>query len=157
MRVHDSLIGLIIFIGGICICITASSFPSQMDGSPGPALFPMVLSGLFSICGAILFVKNFKTISASNLFVRNLSLGGLINILIVIALIIFYGLAVETLGFLLCMEVVLLALMLMLKTTFVKALIVSVCATIVIYLIFAKASSTFIIMSVYIFSWVSPV
>ena len=123
MRVHDSLIGLIIFIGGICICITASSFPS---------------SGLFSICGAILFVKNFKTISASNLFVRNLSLGGLINILIVIALIIFYGLAVETLGFLLCMEVVLLALMLMLKTTFVKALIVSVCATIVIYLIFAK-------------------
>ena len=25
------------------------------------------------------------------------------------------------------------------------------------YLIFAKASSTFIIMSVYIFSWVSPV
>ena len=106
MRVHDSLIGLIIFIGGIC--------------------------------GAILFVKNFKTISASNLFVRNLSLGGLINILIVIALIIFYGLAVETLGFLLCMEVVLLALMLMLKTTFVKALIVSVCATIVIYLIFAK-------------------
>ena len=138
MRVHVSLIGLIIFIGGICICITASSFPSQMDGSPGPALFPMVLSGLFSICGAVLFIKNFKTISASNLFVRNLSLGGLINILIVIALIIFYGLAVETLGFLLCMEVVLLALMLMLKTTFVKALIVSICATIVIYLIFAK-------------------
>ena len=95
-------------------------------------------SGTCFVPDAILFVKNFKTISASNLFVRNLSLGGLINILIVIALIIFYGLAVETLGFLLCMEVVLLALMLMLKTTFVKALIVSVCATIVIYLIFAK-------------------
>lgn len=138
MRIHDSLIGLIIFIGGICICYTASSFPSQMDGSPGPALFPMVLSSLFSLCGAILFLKKFKTMSSSNLFVRNLTMAGLVNILFVIVLIIFYGLAVETLGFLLCMVIILLALMLMLKTSLVKALIVSVCATIVIYLIFAK-------------------
>ena len=76
--------------------------------------------------------------SSSNLFVRNLTMAGLVNILFVIVLIIFYGLAVETLGFLLCMVIILLALMLMLKTSLVKALIVSVCATIVIYLIFAK-------------------
>lgn len=138
MRVHDSLIGLIIFIGGICICITSSSFPSQMDGRPGPALFPMVLSALFSICGAVLCLKNFRTLSRNNLFVRNLSLAGLLNILLVIALIIFYGLMAETLGFIVCMELILLCLMLMLRTKLLQAVIVSACATGVIYLIFAR-------------------
>ena len=130
MRVHDCILGLLIILSGLAICYVAIDYPDQNDGKPGPWLFPVVLSLIFAICGLILFIKGF--------FDKSISKKGVFNIFSIFVLVIFYINFSETLGFLICMEIVLLSLMLLLKTKFIKALIVSVFACITIYLIFSK-------------------
>lgn len=139
MRVHDSIIGLVLFIAGIVICIHSSTFPSQMDGSPGPWLFPMFLSAILAIAGFVLCIKNIKTLKLNEIVTgKATSKGGIINIIAVLLSIVFYVYVSEFLGFLICMFLILLFLMLLLKTKIITALIVSLVADGVIYCIFAK-------------------
>ena len=63
---------------------------------------------------------------------------GMVKILILLGLIIFYVLSSEFLGFLIAMGLTMLIMMLVLRTRLYLALIVTVCATLGIYLIFAK-------------------
>ncbi len=139
MRIHDSILGLIIFVGGILIAVHSSSFPSQFDGKPGPALFPMVLGGLFSICGLILAIKGFRQ-KDKWIFKKTIEFrpGGIFNMLAVMVAVVFYVLCAETLGFLITMTVILLVQMLLLKTKPVMAVITAIGGAVVIYLIFAK-------------------
>ncbi len=140
MRVHDCILGLLIILSGLAICYVAIDYPDQNDGKPGPWLFPVVLSLIFAICGLILFIKGLFHFKEHPLvfFDKSISKKGVFNIFSIFVLVIFYINFSETLGFLICMEIVLLSLMLLLKTKFIKALIVSVFACITIYLIFSK-------------------
>lgn len=140
MKLHDALLGFIIFVGGLIICYVAKDFPDQNDGKPGPWLFPVWLSLLFSLSGLILFFKNFKTLKVSPLVDMSDKVGkaGLLKILILLGLILFYVWSSEFLGFLLSMGLTMLIMMLVLRTRIYLALIVTACATLGIYLIFAK-------------------
>lgn len=141
MKIHDALMGLIFFVIGLIICYVAKDFPDQNDGKPGPWLFPVVLSLMFSACGLILSIKGFRNRNNESLisFNKDLSFGATLKIIFVVALILFYVFAAESLGFLITMEIVILSLMLILQTKPLPAVIVSTCATVGIYLIFAKA------------------
>ncbi|MCR5083936.1 MAG: tripartite tricarboxylate transporter TctB family protein [Succinivibrionaceae bacterium] len=140
MKLHDGILGVIIAILGISIFLHSASFPDLPDGHTGPGLFPMVLATLFAVCGVILAVQGFRQGRGKGLLVNveGITLGGALNILVVIGLIVFYLLCAEILGFIITMFVVLIVQMLMLKTPPLRAAIVSACATIVIYLIFYK-------------------
>ncbi|MCR5536144.1 MAG: tripartite tricarboxylate transporter TctB family protein [Succinivibrio sp.] len=140
MKIHDALLGLIIFVGGLIICYVAKDFPDQNDGKPGPWLFPVVLSLLFSLSGLILFFKKFKTLKDRPLIDVQDRVGaaGMLKILVLLSLIIFYILTSEFLGFLIAMGLTMLIMMLVLRTKLYMALLVSACATLGIYLIFAK-------------------
>ena len=140
MRVHDCILGILIVITGLIICSVAIEFPDQNDGKPGPWLFPVVLSLIFAACGLVLTIKGALKFREQPLWTinKNITILGVFNIFAVIAAVIFYIYFSEELGFLICMEIVILSMMLLLKTVWWKAIIVSVCAVIAIYLIFAK-------------------
>ncbi len=140
MRLHDSILGIIIMIAGIAIAMHSSTFPSQLDGKPGPALFPTVLATLFAISGLVLTIKGFLNKEDRKLFKVTLQLrkGGALNMIATFLSVIFYVYAVETLGFLITMGIILLVLLLLLKTKPVLACIIAILGTVVIYLIFAK-------------------
>ncbi len=140
MRFHDCILGLVIFISGLLICSVAITFPDQNDGKPGPWLFPTVLSLIFSLTGILLFIKGARSFKEHPLVSinNNISPAGVFNIFVVVALVVFYVMASEFLGFLICMELVMLVLMLLLKTRPVVAVIASAVATLAVYFIFAK-------------------
>ncbi|HIV14651.1 MAG TPA: tripartite tricarboxylate transporter TctB family protein [Candidatus Avisuccinivibrio pullicola] len=140
MRIHDTVLGIIIMVIGIAVCIHSSTFPSQLDGKPGPALFPMVLSALFALCGLALAIRGLKDKEHRRLFTKVMDLrkGGLINMAATFLSVVFYVYAVEYLGFLITMGVILLVLLLLLKTRPVPAVIIAVLGSVGIYLIFAK-------------------
>lgn len=140
MRVHDFILGILIVIAGFVICSVAIEFPDQNDGKPGPWLFPVVLSLIFTGCGILLTIRGALHLREHPLFAinKNITIPGVFNIFVIIALVIFYIYFSEQLGFLITMEIVILGMMLILKTVWRKAIIVSACAVLAIYLIFAK-------------------
>ncbi len=141
MKLHDCLLGILIFVAGIIIFYVAREYPDQNDGKPGPWLFPVVLSLMFAVSGLILCLKGYLKSRHDSLisFNKELSKHGVFNIAVLILLVLFFIYASDFLGFLITMEIIILCLMFLMKTKPLPALIVSVCATVGIYLIFSKA------------------
>lgn len=140
MKIHDFLLGLIIAIIAVAIFVVAKDFPDQNDGKPGAWLYPCALAIITFVCGIVMSLKGLRHIKGEKLFVLNkeLSSFGAVNILVVIALIVFYIEASEYLGFLISMFIVIAVMLAMLRNKPWVVLITATVATLVIYLIFSK-------------------
>ena len=130
MRFHDFLLGLLIMAASAAIYFTALGFPDQNDGKPGAWLFPCALSILFGICGLCLAVKGLMHFKEQKLIslIPGLTLPGALRIAATVALVVFYILASDSLGF----------LMVMMRNKLWVSVVAAPISTVAIYLIFAK-------------------
>ncbi len=140
MRVNDAIIGLIVILVGIIVFVHVQSFPLQEGGKPGPALFPMVLAGLFVIAGISLIIQERRRGEHAPWFERlpGLNARGIGNILITLLAIVFYILVSESIGFLLTSFIIMVCLMVLLKAEIKYAIPVAAVMTVFIYLVFHK-------------------
>src|SRR6056297_3244207 len=136
-------------IGVICLVIAGitrkltSEFPQGMGskGTPGPEFFPNVLTVLLIVFGVMEIVIGFKkqeqfeAITVGKMWNGIKSWGGL-NILLVIALMLFYIFLFEILGFIVTSFIVLFILMWRLGVPWWKNIIATATLIIVIQLLF---------------------
>ena len=105
MKLHDTLSGLALLVLALLVALNASGFPEIPGQQIGPAVFPKVLAGLLAVCALLLIVRGGLT----NHSTPWLTLGEWLrssthrrNFLLTLGCLLFYVLASELLGFLLC-------------------------------------------------------
>lgn len=107
MKLNDMLSGVLLLVLAVCIGVNISGFPTIPGQNIGPAAFPGLLAFLLGVCAVLLIVKGWRAQQIqrqpwleagawmrSNLHAR--------NFLITLGCLVFYILASETLGFILC-------------------------------------------------------
>jgi putative tricarboxylic transport membrane protein len=101
MKLHDRVAGLLIAVAGAALVLHARTFPSMPGQRVGPALFPILIGVGLLICAAVLLVSGFRERSAPWLqvdpWLRRPRM--VLNFGLVFADLVFYALAVGSLGF----------------------------------------------------------
>jgi len=139
MRTSNAVIGLVIILFGGAVLIDTRSFPSLENGYPGPSLFPNILAVLFILAGIVLVVQGVRSHEKFLKFdTTGITRGGVVNILLVLAAVLFYILLSDFLGFQITSFILLLGLMKWLKVSTFWSLAMSAVITEAIYILFAK-------------------
>jgi putative tricarboxylic transport membrane protein len=138
MRFNDAVIGIFIVIFGLVIVIHVQSYPDMGDGMPGPSLFPTVIGVLLMITGAVQIPKGLRSGASLVSLLPEFNAHGIGNILSVIIASLFYIYASDFLGILLTSFCIMFGMMQVLKAKVVISAVVSIGATLCIYVIFNK-------------------
>jgi putative tricarboxylic transport membrane protein len=139
MRVSNTAIGLIQIVFGTAVFLYARTFPRLEKDMPGPALFPIVLAVLFILTGVILVIQGIRNREKLLKFdTTGLRTSGVINILVVLAVILFYIFLADFFGFQITSFVLLFILMKWLRVSIRGSLIMAFGVTLSIYFLFAK-------------------
>jgi putative tricarboxylic transport membrane protein len=139
MKISDTIIGAFLIALAIAILVHIQSYPLIPGQKYGPALFPGVIAVGLIGCGALLVVRGAKARTKLLVFsdwVRNPVT--LTNFLAVCAVLVFYVLAADALGFVPTATLCLLALFLKLRVRRVTAIVVAVGASLVVHTLFYK-------------------
>ncbi|MBH0008830.1 tripartite tricarboxylate transporter TctB family protein [Salinibacterium sp. SWN1162] len=154
---YDLASGVIVVLFGSAILFTVRDYPTLPSGELGPSLFPGIIGGLMVLMGVLLLGRWLKARKAARVHSpagvdsgaaasapattpapHRVYWRGWINAGLVIGSIIFYLLAVEFLGFLTTMIVIMVGLMLRLGAKWWVAIVAGVLATVGVWLIFNK-------------------
>lgn len=105
MKFNDALSGFLLLLLALAVLFNISSFPTIPGQNIGPAAFPGLLAWLLLLCSVLLIVRSFRTSVRSPL----IELGAWIrsphhlrNFAITTGCLLFYILASDFLGFLIC-------------------------------------------------------
>ena len=110
MKIHDFLSGLLLLALALAIGIEIRTYPTIPGQNIGPAAFPGLLALLLAVCAIILMVKGWRQRNDQGwLVLGDWVRSGLHlrNFFITLACLLFYILASERLGFLICASTVL--------------------------------------------------
>jgi putative tricarboxylic transport membrane protein len=143
MKIHDVLSGLLLLALALAIGINIQGFPTIPGQNIGPAAFPGLLASLLALCAVLLIVKGWRAQARqpsawftlgdwmrSGLHVR--------NFFITLGCLVFYILASEALGFLICATLILMTLFAALGVRRTWILPLALGITLVIHTIFYK-------------------
>jgi putative tricarboxylic transport membrane protein len=139
MRFSNTAIGLVTIIFAVAVILYARSFPTLKEGYPGPGLFPIVIAALFILAGSTLIVQGLR--SGEKLFhldTRELSRSGILNLLLVLAAVLFYIFLGHLLGFHITSFLILFLFMKRLRVSTRWSLIMSCGITFIVYALFSK-------------------
>jgi putative tricarboxylic transport membrane protein len=145
MKIHDILSGLLLLALALAIGIDIQSYPVIPGQNIGPGAFPGLLAFLLAICAVILMVKGWRSRAQSTEHQAWFIAGDwlqsrlhLRNFFVTLGCLLFYILASETLGFLICAPLILMAMFgaLGVKPKWIVPL--AVCISLVIHTIFYK-------------------
>ncbi len=138
----ELIISLIIFLSGGFIFGYAFTFP-RMEGTnyPGPGFFPKVVGFGLMVLSFVFIVKNIKKRAWPRVPRFKEIKYELINVLAIIASVLFYIYVSEYLGFLVTVSIILVSLMLLLKVPWKKSFILGIGATVITYLLFNRLLS----------------
>ncbi|PZR84571.1 MAG: tripartite tricarboxylate transporter TctB family protein [Stutzerimonas stutzeri] len=134
------LFGGLVFLALAGLVAFASwTLPNPSQQPLGPSAFPLILSGLLALCAAILAVNGARATESGPLigladWAR--SGGAILRLLLVPAAVFFYMVFAETLGFLICATLILVALFLAGGTKPLPAIALSLAAALAIHSIF---------------------
>lgn len=139
MKFNDLFGGLVFLTLAGLVAFASWNLPNPSQQPLGPSAFPLILSGLLALCAAILAVNGARATESGPLvgladWAR--SGGAILRLLLVPAAVIFYMFFAETLGFLICATLILVALFLSGGTKPVHAVGLSLAAALVIHSIF---------------------
>lgn len=103
MKFNDTVSGLLVLVLGLAIVITAWSFPPMPGQAIGPSLFPILIGCCLAAFGTTLVATGWRTgrapVVVFEAWVRRPRM--VVNFLIVPAVLLFYAMVVDHLGFLL--------------------------------------------------------
>ena len=134
-------VGAGIFIAlGIFIFSTTFSFPILDGGHPGPSLFPRVLATFFIFFGGIVVLQGWRStkVKTEESPEEEGPLPNRFNPILVIILVAAFMALADTVGFVITGTALLAILMLKLRVSALKSVIVSILLAALIYTVFAK-------------------
>lgn len=147
----DLIAGALAAALGVAVLLYIRGFPELPDGSPGPALFPGIIGGLFVLFGAVLVVRSLRAghraatdgrvadeVDAVDEAQPRSTMTGRVNALAILASVVAYLLLVDVLGFAITMCAILVALMWRLGSRPLVALAAAIGTTALIVLIFQQ-------------------
>ena len=141
MKLNDAIFGALLLALGVAVLLLVQGYPKIPGQQVGPALFPGLIATGLCVCGVLLVLRGWRERAA----MPWLRLGDwarsprhLRAFAAVIAGVLFYVLASQALGFLVCAPLVMLALMLALGVAPGRAVVVAVLAALLIHFAFYK-------------------
>jgi putative tricarboxylic transport membrane protein len=140
MKISDTVVGAGFVAAGALVITATLNFPTLDAGHPGPSLFPRILGTLMILFGGLVSAQGLRSQDATDdVAWRHLHRNaGFVNALVVLVSVLGYILLVERLGFLIVGCVVMFAIMWRIQVPVLRAFVISVAFTNVVYLLFAK-------------------
>jgi len=141
MKVNDALIGAALVALGAVVLWHIQGFPPMPGQKYGPAWFPGLIAGGLIACGALLVVARLRAATPEALLTLpewTRRLRPVASVASVIAGLVFYVFAVDTMGFHITSAALLLVWSRLLGASWRLAVPVSLAATVVIHLAFYK-------------------
>lgn len=140
MRLNDAVLGLVLLIFAAAMMAYTTTFPAMPGQNYGPALFPLLIGVGMAACGLLLIAQGLRArrVAGGRLVAWTAPASGRLNLLLVLAALLFYILASDWLGFIPTAILILTPLLLRLGTRPAAALAVAVAATLVIHTLFAR-------------------
>jgi hypothetical protein len=143
---QDHIIGAVCIILAVVILVTTRSFPKATTGASdltGPSFYPNLLAYLFIICGLYEIIGGFRKQEGRKPFDfthfwDSMSKPGPLNILLTIALILFFIFLMEVLGFMVCSYIILFIFMWRFGVPLFKNIVYSAIFVLLLNVIFAK-------------------
>ncbi len=145
MKLNDAIFGLLLLILGGSVLGIVQKFPKIPGQQVGPALFPGLIAVGICVGGLILLVRGWRLRSRDGAaapwftaqdWVR--SPRHLLGFVVLVGSVVFYMLASQTLGFLICSGLILTALFCVFQVPLGRALLIAVTASLVIHFAFYK-------------------
>ena len=145
MKLNDAIFGLLLLALGATVLIMVQSFPKIPGQQVGPALFPGLIAIGICIGGLILLVRGLRqrlrdgkaaAWFTADEWVR--SPRHLLAFAVLIGSVIFYMLASQTLGFLVCSVLVLTVLFCTLQVPVGRAVVIAIIVSLLIHFAFYK-------------------
>lgn len=139
MKLNDAVVGAALLLLALAVGWHIRSFPEMPGQKFGPAVFPGIIAAGLAVCGVLLVVRGVRSGGPAlqiSPWMRSPSL--IANFALVCAILVFYVLAAEALGFVIAGTAVLLALFLKLGVPPLRAAVVAVIATLAIHTLFYK-------------------
>jgi putative tricarboxylic transport membrane protein len=139
MKLNDSIVGVLLIALALAILVHIQGYPLIPGQKYGPALFPGVIAVGLIGCGALLVRRGARSgrpplVLADWMRDR----ARLTNFLAVCAVLVFYIVAAQPLGFLPTAALALLALFVKLQVRLVPALVIALAAALVMHALFYK-------------------
>ena len=137
MKLNPTLSGLLVLIVGLAIVVHARSFPPATGQSIGPGFFPSLVGAGLILCGLALIVSGRRRgepwIEAAEWMRRPRMI---FNLLLVFADLVFYAVAVSSLGFFITALVFLSVLMVAFKVPPTRVVPLALAVTLIIHYAF---------------------
>lgn len=141
MKLHDTLSGLALLIVALLVALNTADFPEIPGQQIGPAVFPRILAALLALCAGLLMVRA-RLPARDQAWVQ---LGAWLqspvhrrNFVITVACLLFYVLASELLGFLVCGLLILCVMFRALSVKPMHILPIAIGITLLIHTLFYK-------------------
>ncbi len=139
MKLNNALWGGLCCLLGTAVLIHIQAFPAMPGQRYGPAVFPGVIASGFIVCGLLLLLRGFQNrgpiVELAQWARERCTLARAASLL---AAILFYVLASEWLGFLLCGSMVLIFLFHNFGVPWTRAIVTALLATLAIHFLFYK-------------------
>jgi putative tricarboxylic transport membrane protein len=141
VKFNDALLGVALLALSIAVLVDIQGFPKIPGQSIGPGAFPGLIVVLLAACSIALIARGWRERRAQPLVALGAWLASprhVRNFLVAVGALVFYIVAAEKIGFLLCGAVILLSLFLALRVRPRAAVLLAVSVPVVIHLIFYK-------------------
>lgn len=139
MKFNDAILGGVFLALSIAVLVHIQGFPNIPGQKIGPGAFPGLIAVILACCSVALIwrgVRDRTPLVAVGAWLS--SPRHIRNFLVVVGAMVFYILAADALGFLICGAIILLALFLTLRVRPPLALVLAAILPIVIHVIFYK-------------------
>ncbi len=145
MKLNDAIFGLLLLALGGAVLGIVQSFPKIPGQQVGPALFPGLIAVGLCVGGLILLVRGWRSHSTEGGGVPWITVEDwvrsprhLLGFSVLVGSVVFYMLASQTLGFLMCSTLILTALFVVSRVPVGKSILIAVIASLVIHFAFYK-------------------
>lgn len=141
MRLNDAVFGVLLLLFAAAMMAYTRTFPEMPGQNYGPALFPLMIGGGLAVCGAALVVKGVRLRHSGPLVAFGdwmASPRHRVNFALIPALLLFYILAADFLGFIPCAVAILALLCIRFGAGWRASALTAVLATLAIHGFFSK-------------------
>lgn len=141
MKLHDTLSGLALLVLALIIAINSAGFPEVPGQQIGPAVFPRALAALLALCAVLLIIRARLPAHGQAWIQLGVWLQSPLhrrNFVITLACLLFYIVASELLGFLLCSVLILCVMFRALSVKPLHILPLAIGITLLIHTLFYK-------------------
>jgi putative tricarboxylic transport membrane protein len=139
VKFNDAVLGAIFLVLSIAVLVNVQGFPNIPGQKIGPGAFPGLIAIILACCSAALIWRGLRektplvAVGAWLSSPRHVR-----NFLVVVGALVFYILAAEAIGFLICGALILVCLFLTLRVKPVLAIALALVLPVVIHVIFYK-------------------